>query len=105
MNAVRDHDAREVAASFFVDSPDDQKNLDWLLDKVRSSDANFRIKPPAQISKPSVRDADANSDVVFTFVWSANGRNVEKRARFHAHAKKSGDAWTIGTIQAVDRLE
>ncbi|HEY2853289.1 MAG TPA: Ig-like domain-containing protein [Gemmatimonadaceae bacterium] len=105
MTAIRDHDAREVAASFYVDSPDDQKNLDWLLDKVRSSDANFRIKPPAQISKPSVRDTDANSDVVFTFVWSANGRNVEKRARFHAHARKSGDAWTIGTIQAVDHLE
>jgi eukaryotic-like serine/threonine-protein kinase len=105
MNAIRDRDVREVSAAFFVDSPDDQKNLDWLLDKVRSGDANFRIKPPAQISKPSVRDAEANADVLLSFAWTANGRNVEKRVRFHARAKKSGDAWTIGTVQAVDRLE
>jgi len=105
MNAVRDHDVRELSAAFFVESPDDQKNLDWLLDKVRSSDANFRIKPPAQISKPNVRDTEANADVFLSFSWTANGRNVEKRMKFHAHAKKSGDAWTIGTLQAVDRLE
>jgi uncharacterized protein YjdB len=42
LSAIAEHDARQLAGVIFVETPDDQKNLDWLLEKVRSGDANLR---------------------------------------------------------------
>ena len=90
VTAVGEHDARQLAAVVYVESPDDQKNLDWLLEKVRSQDANFRVTRP-QISRPSVRDAQANSDVNFTFAWVApNGQSKERKVKFRAQTTKVG---------------
>ncbi|PYP68756.1 MAG: hypothetical protein DMD26_01095 [Gemmatimonadetes bacterium] len=103
--AVGEHDARQLAAVVYVESPDDQKNLDWLLEKVRSQDANFRVTRP-QISRPSVRDAQANSDVNFTFAWVApNGQSKERKVKFRAQTTKATEGWTLATLRAVDRLE
>lgn len=104
MNAVRDRDGRELAAAFFVDSPDDQKNLDWLLDKLRTADANFHVAR-AQLGKANVHDADAATDVAFTFAWTANGRTREQKAKFHVTTRHTGDNWSIGTLRSLDRLQ
>ena len=104
INAVKDHDGRELAAAFFVDSPDDQKNLDWLLAKLRASDANFRVTR-TQPGRPNVQATDATADVVFTFAWTANGRNYDKKAKFRLSARKVGESWAIATLRALDKLE
>ena len=104
INAVKDHDGRELAAAFFVDSPDDQKNLDWLLAKLRASDANFRVTK-TQPGRPNVQSAEATADVVFTFSWTANGRNYDKKAKFRLSARKVGDSWAIATLRSLDRLD
>ena len=104
INAIKDHDGRELSAAFFVDSPDDQKNLDWLLGKLRASDANFRVTR-TQPGRPNVQSAEATADVVFTFAWTANGRNYDKKAKFRLSARKSGDAWAIATLRSMDKLE
>ncbi|HKN67006.1 MAG TPA: Ig-like domain-containing protein [Gemmatimonadaceae bacterium] len=104
INAIKDHDGRELSAAFFVDSPDDQKNLDWLLGKLRASDANFRVTR-TQPGRPNVQNAEATADVVFTFAWTANGRNYDKKAKFRLNARKSGDSWAIATLRSMDKLE
>jgi len=103
-NAIRDHDGRELAAVFFVDSPDDQKNLDWLLEKVHSNEANLRVTR-TQPGRPAVREAEATSDVVFTLAWSVNGRNKDTKAKFRLRSAKNGQSWSIATLRALDRLE
>jgi hypothetical protein len=103
-NAIKDHDGRELSASFFVDAPDDQKNLDWLLTKLRDNDANFRVTH-TQPGRPSVRDAEATTEVVFTFAWTANGRNYDKKAKFRLSTRRGGDSWSIATLRSLDRLE
>ena len=104
VNAIKDRDGRELSAAFFVDSPDDQKNLDWLLARLRDNDANFRITR-TQPGRPAVRDNEATSEVVFTFAWTANGRNYDKKAKFRLNARKTGESWAIATLRSVDRLE
>ena len=104
INAIKDHDGRELSAAFFVDSPDDQKNLDWLLAKLRATDANFRVTR-TQPGRPNVQGSEATADVVFTFSWTANGRNYDKKAKFRLNARKAGDAWSIATLRAMDKLE
>jgi len=103
-NAIKDHDGRELAASFFVDSPDDQKNLDWLLAKLRAADVNFRVTR-TQPGRPNVQNTEATADVVFTFSWTANGRNYDKKAKFRVSSRKVGDSWTIATLRSMDKLE
>ena len=103
-NAIRDRDGRELAAAFYVDSPDDQKNLDWLLAKLRATDANFRVTK-TQPGRPNVQNAEATADVVFTFAWTANGRNYDKKAKFRVNARKVGDSWAIATLRSLDKLE
>jgi serine/threonine-protein kinase len=104
INAIKDHDGRELSAAFFVDSPDDQKNLDWLLGKLRANDANFRVTR-TQPGRPNVQNTDATAEVTFTFAWTANGRNYDKKAKFRLSARKSGDAWAIATLRSLDKLE
>ena len=104
INAIKDHDGRELAAAFFVDSPDDQKNLDWLLAKLRDGEANFRVTR-TQPGRPNVRDNEATADVVFTFAWTVNGRNYDKKAKFRLNARRSGDSWAIATLRSMDKLE
>ena len=104
INAIKDHDGRELAASFFVDSPDDQKNLDWLLAKLRATDANFRVTR-TQPGRPNVQSTDATAEVVFTFSWTANGRNYDKKAKFRVTSRKAGDSWSIATLRSLDKLD
>jgi hypothetical protein len=105
INAIHDRDVRELSAAFFVDSPDDQKNLDWLLAKLRASDANFHVTRAQPTGRPSIHDTDATSDYVFTFAWTQNGRNREQKAKFRVNSRRINDAWAIATLRAVDRLE
>ena len=105
VTAIAQHDARELTAVIFVDSPDDQKNLDWLLEKVRSGDANLRVTK-AQQGRASVRDAEATSDVSFTFAWTtSNGQAKETKAKFRARATKGAEGWTGATLRSLDKLE
>jgi uncharacterized protein YjdB len=105
VNAIHDRDGRELAAAFFVDSPDDQKNLDWLLAKLRASESNFRVTRAQQTGRPSIHDTDATSDYVFTFAWTQDGRNREQKAKFRLNARRVNDVWAIATLRAVDRIE
>ena len=103
--AISQHDARQLTAVIYVDSPDDQKNLDWLLEKVRSGDANLRVTK-AQSGRPSVRDAEATSDISFTFAWlMPNGQAKETKAKFRARATKGAEGWTGATLRSLDKLE
>jgi serine/threonine protein kinase len=105
LTAISQHDARQLTAVIFVDSPDDQKNLDWLLDKVRSGDVNLRVTK-AQSGRASVRDAEATSDVSFTFAWlTPNGQTKETKAKFRARATKGAEGWTGATLRSLDKLE
>jgi hypothetical protein len=105
VTAISQHDARELTAVIFVDSPDDQKNLDWLLEKVRSGDANLRVTK-AQQGRASVRDAEATSDVSVTFAWTtSNGQAKETKAKFRARATKGAEGWTGATLRSLDKLE
>jgi serine/threonine protein kinase/uncharacterized protein YjdB len=102
--AIADHDARQLAAAYYVDSPDDQKNLDWLLDKARTADANLHVTR-AQTGKPSVKDAEATSDIVFTFAWTMpNGQTKETKAKFRARATRGSEGWLAATLRSLDQL-
>lgn len=105
LSAVADHDARQLAGVIFVETPDDQKNLDWLLEKVRAGDANLRVTK-AQSSRPSIRDAEATSDATFTMTWTGpNGKSRETKAKFRVHSTKGAEGWSAATLRALDKLE
>ncbi|HKW47025.1 MAG TPA: Ig-like domain-containing protein [Gemmatimonadaceae bacterium] len=104
--AITGHDVRQLAALMAVDSPDDQKNLDWLVEKARSSEANLRPTRPAQAGKVNTRDAEATQDFVFTLGWTApNGQAHEEKYKFRARSTRGEAGWSAATVRALDKLE
>jgi uncharacterized protein YjdB len=102
--AIADHDTRELSGAIFVDTPDDQRNLDWLLEKLRTPGTNLKIAKYQQ-GKPTVQGADANLDLTFTFSWTApNGKTQLAKAKFRSHTTKSGDSWPVASVRALEKL-
>jgi hypothetical protein len=105
LSAIAEHDARQLAGVIFVETPDDQKNLDWLLEKVRSGDANLRVTK-AQSGRPNVRDTEGTLDMTFTMTWtSPNGQARETKAKFRARSTKGAEGWSAATLRPLDKLE
>jgi hypothetical protein len=103
--AIADHDTRELSAALFVDTPDDQRNLDWLLDKLRAAGSNLKVTK-VQAGRPSISDAEANLDVTLTLSYAApNGKTRETKAKFRSHTSRSGDSWPVATVRALDKLQ
>jgi serine/threonine protein kinase len=106
LGAIADRDARQLSAALFVDSPDDQKALDWLLEKLRTPEANLRVTRLQNNGRATVRDTDASQEVTLTFSWTTpNGQTKETRAKFRSHSTKSGEAWPVATLKALDKLQ
>src|SRR4029077_14274322 len=104
--ARSNHDARQLTAVMYVDSPDDQKNLDWLLEKTRSTEANLHVTRAPQQSRVNSRDAEATQDFVFTLAWTApNGQSHEAKYKFRARSTRNDAAWSGATLRAIDKLE
>ena len=90
----------------YVESPDDQKNLDWLLDKTRSTEANLHVTRAQQQGRVNTHDAEATQDFVFTLAWTTpNGQSHEAKYRFRARSTRADGAWTGATLRAIDKLE
>lgn len=103
--AIAERDARQLSAALFVDTPDDQKALDWFLAKLRTPETNLRVSK-AQNGRATVKGADATMDVTLTFSWTTpNGQTQDKRVKFRTHSTKNGDAWPVATLKALDRIE
>ena len=104
--ALGNHDVRQLTAMMSVESPDDQRNLDWLLEKVRASDANLHMTRAQQASRVNTRDAEATQDFVFTLAWTApNGQSHEAKYKFRARSTRADGAWSTATLRALDKLE
>src|SRR5689334_9196438 len=105
VNALNQHDARQITARFGIENSDDQKNLDWLTEKLRSADGNFRVTR-VETGRVNARDAEATTDVVLTMAWvDQGGRSRDKKAKFRVRSTKSADAWVQGTVRSLDRLD
>jgi alpha-amylase len=103
--AIADHDTRELSAAIFVDTPDDQRNLDWLLEKLRTSGANFKVGK-LQLGRPSVTDAEANLDATLTLSYPGpNGKPRDVKAKLRSHTTRSGDSWPVATVRVLDKLQ
>jgi hypothetical protein len=104
VNAINQHDTRQIAAPYYVESPDDQKNLDWLLDKARNADGNLRITRVEQ-GRINARDAEATTDIGVTIAWTEpNGRNRDRKVKFRIRSTKTGDSWSQATVRSLDAL-
>ena len=103
LSALNAHDTRQLTSAY-AESPQDQ-NLDWLLEKVRSNDANFRVTR-AQTGRVNTRDAEATQELTFTFAWTApNGQSREAKYKFQARSTRTDGAWSSATLKALDKLE
>jgi hypothetical protein len=104
--ALSNHDARQLTAVMYVDSPDDQKNLDWLLDKTRSTETNLHVTHAQQQGRVNTRDTEATQDFVFTLAWTTpNGQSHEAKYKFRARSTRAEGAWAGATLRAIDKLE
>ena len=103
--ALGDRDADRLTKLYFVGSPQDQKNLDWLLDKVQRSEANLRVTRP-QLRKPVVRDTEAVTELQVRLTWTQpSGRDRETNATFRARFIRDGEGWQVEGIRAARNLE
>ncbi|HEY2379304.1 MAG TPA: Ig-like domain-containing protein [Gemmatimonadaceae bacterium] len=104
--AITNHDARQLSGFIAGESADDKNNLAWLLDKVRSSEANFHLTRPAQGNRAKVGDTEATQEFTFFLAWTApNGQSRDGKYKFQARSTRTDGVWTSATLRALDKLE
>jgi len=85
--------------------PNDQSNLDWLFDRLRSRTDALRVAETDR-SQPMVRGDEATMDVTLRLSWTApNGEGRLANARFRARTSRLGGAWVRATLRALQKLE
>jgi hypothetical protein len=103
--ALTGRDAERVTALYSVGSPQDQKNLDWLVDKVQRPEANLRVGR-VQLRRPTISQSEAVTELTIRLTWTQpNGRDRDTNATFRARFARNGEGWEPGGIRATRNLD
>ena len=103
--ALTGRDAERVTALYSVGSPQDQKNLDWLVDKVQRSEANLRVGR-VQLRRPTISQSEAVTELSIRLTWTQpNGRDRDTNATFRARFARNGEGWEPAGIRATRNLD
>jgi len=105
MQALRERNSERVAALYNAESPQDRKNLQALLERLRRPEARFKASD-AQIAGPEVRELEATADFQVPMSWTTPfGRVRNHTATFRAVLEPSDGSWRLVAIRAVGKIE
>jgi hypothetical protein len=105
VQALRERNSERVAAFYNAESPQDRKNLQALLERLRRPEARFKASD-VQVPGPEVRELEATVDFQVPMSWTTPfGRVRNQTATFRAVLEPGDGGWRLVAIRAVGKIE
>jgi hypothetical protein len=105
VQALRERNSERVAALFSAETPQDRKNLQALLERLRRAEARFKASD-AQVGASDVREMEATAEFQVPMSWTTPfGRVRSHTATFRAVLEPGDGGWRLVAIRAVGKLD
>jgi hypothetical protein len=105
VTALRERNSSRVAAMYAADSPQDRKNLQQLLERLRRPEARLRAADP-QVSAPEIRAMEATIDFQIPMSWTTPfGRVRSQTSMFRAVLEPGDGGWRLVAIRALEKVD
>jgi hypothetical protein len=105
VQALRERDGTRVAALYAAQSPEDRKNLQVLLERLRRPETRFKTADP-QLGTPDVREMEAAGEFQLPMSWTTPfGRVRNQTPTFRATLEPNDGGWRLVAIRAVGKLD
>lgn len=105
VTALRERNSSRVAVMFGAESPQDRKNLQALLERMRRPEARLKAAE-AQLGSLEVREMEAGVDFQVPMSWTTPfGRVRSQTSTFRAVLEPTEDGWRLVAIRAVGKID
>jgi hypothetical protein len=105
VHALQERNSPRVAAFYNAESPQDRKNLQSLLERLRRPEARLKASD-AQFSSPEIREMEAAVDFQVPMSWTTPfGRVRSQTSTFRAVLEPSDGGWRLVGIRAIGKID
>jgi uncharacterized protein (DUF2236 family) len=105
VTALRERNSSRVAAMYGAASPQDRKNLQALLDRMRRPEARLKAAD-AHLGSLEVREMEAGVDFQVPMSWTTPfGRVRSQTSTFRAVLESGDDGWRLVAIRAIGKID
>ncbi|MFN2567287.1 MAG: Ig-like domain-containing protein [Gemmatimonadaceae bacterium] len=105
VQALRERNSERVAALYRAESPQDRKNLQALLERLRRSEARLKASD-AQLGAQEIREMEAAVDFQVPMSWTTPfGRVRSQTATFRAVLEPGDGGWRLVAIRALGKID
>lgn len=105
VTALRERNSSRVAALYGAEAPQDRKNLQALLERMRRPEARLKASD-AQVGALEVREMEAGVEFQVPMSWTSPfGRVRSQTSTFRAVLEPSDDGWRLVAIRAVGKID
>jgi Big-like domain-containing protein len=105
VTALRERNSSRVAALYGAESPQDRKNLQALLERMRRPETRLKASD-AQLGALEVREMEAGVDFQVPMSWTTPfGRVRSQTSTFRAVLEPGDDGWRLVAIRAVGKID
>jgi hypothetical protein len=105
VQALRERNGSRIAALYNAESPQDRKNLQALLERLRRPEARLRASD-AQLGAPEIREMEAAVDFHVPMSWTTPfGRVRSQTSTFRMVLEPSDSGWRLVAIRAIGKVD
>ena len=105
VTALRERNSSRVAALYGAEAPQDRKNLQALLERMRRPEARLKASD-AQVGALEVREMEAGVEFQLPMSWTTPfGRVRSQTSTFRAVLEPSDDGWRLVAIRAIGKID
>jgi hypothetical protein len=105
VTALRERNSSRVAALYGAASPQDRKNLQALVDRMRRPEARLKAAD-AQLGSLEIREMEAGVDFQVPMSWTTPfGRVRSQTSTFRAVLEPGDDGWRLVAIRAIGKID
>jgi serine/threonine protein kinase/uncharacterized protein YjdB len=105
VTALNGRNAQRVQALYLAESAQDKQNLAFLLETFKRAGSNFRATG-LNVAAPEIGWTEATANFTVRASWKpAAGAVKNQTVNFRATLERSGNAWKLLGVRALDKLE
>jgi hypothetical protein len=105
VTALRERNSSRVAALYSAEAPQDRKNLQALLERMRRPEARLKASD-AQLGPLEVREMEAGVEFQVPMSWTTPfGRVRNQTSTFRAVLEPTDDGWRLVAIRAIGKID
>ncbi|MDQ3996439.1 MAG: hypothetical protein M3303_05425, partial [Gemmatimonadota bacterium] len=105
VTSLRERNSSRLAATYRAESPQDRKNLQALLERLRRPEARLKASEP-QVGPLEVREMEAAVNFQVAMSWTTPfGRIRSQTSTFRAVLETGEGGWRLVSIRAIGKID